>query len=82
MDCTTHLGMLRERRQRGKPCSPASGWCCAAAGRSGQPIHRAAGGADVVAACTTETEAEHVQQRKRTYSSATTSCNRDPGSNW
>ena len=45
MDCTTQLGMLRERRQRGTPCSPASGWCCAAKlAAVGQPIHRAARG--------------------------------------
>ena len=67
MDCTTQLGMLRERRQRGQAllagqrvvlCSQS--WSLLVS----QSI-ALQGGADVVAACTTEAEARrHVQQRR------------------
>ena len=60
MDCTTQLGMLRERRQRGQAllagqrvvlCSPS--WPLLVSQSTALQ-----GGADVVAACTTEAEAE------------------------
>ena len=67
MDCTTQLGMLRERRQRGQAllagqrvvlCSPS--WPLLVSQSTALQ-----GGADVVAACTTEAEASrHVQQRR------------------
>ena len=67
MDCTSQLGMLRERRQRGHAllagqrvvlCSQS--WPLLVSQSTALQ-----GGADVVAACTTETEAErHVQQRR------------------
>ena len=67
MDCTTQLGMLRERRQRGQAllagqrlvlCSQS--WPLLVSQSTALQ-----GGADVVAACTTENEArKHVQQRK------------------
>ena len=67
MDCTTQLGMLRERRQRGQAllagqrvvlCSQS--WPLLVSQSTALQ-----GGADVVAACTTEAEARrHVQQRR------------------
>ena len=67
MDCTTQLGMLRERRQRGEAllagqrvvlCSES--WPLLVSQSTALQ-----GGADVVAACTTEAEARrHVQQRR------------------
>ena len=67
MDCTTQLGMLRERRQRGQAllagqrvvlCSPS--WPLLVSQSTALQ-----GGADVVAPCTTEAEASrHVQQRR------------------
>ena len=67
MDCTTQLGMLRERRQRGQAllagqrvvlCSQS--WPLLVSQSTALQ-----GGADVVAACTTEEEARrHVQQRR------------------
>lgn len=67
MDCTTQLGMLRERRQRGEAllagqrvvlCSPS--WPLLVSQSTALQ-----GSADVVAACTTEAEAaRHVQQRR------------------
>ena len=67
MDCTTQLAMLRERRQRGHAllagqrvvlCSQS--WPLLVSQSTALQ-----GGADVVAACTTEAEAErHVQQRR------------------
>ena len=45
MDCTTQLGMLRERRSGGTPCSPASGGVVQPKlAAVGQPIHSAARG--------------------------------------
>ena len=67
MDCTTQLGMLRERRQRGQAllagqrvvlCSQS--WPLLVSQSTALQ-----GGADLVAACTTEAEARrHVQQRR------------------
>ena len=67
MDCTTQLGMLRERRQRGQAllagqrvvlCSQS--WPLLVSQSTALQ-----GGADVVAACTTEAEARrHVQHRR------------------
>ena len=85
MDCTTQLGMLRERRQRGQAllagqrvvlCSPS--WPLLVSQSTALQ-----GGADVVAACTTKRKPKDTcSSAARTYSSATTSCNRDRVSRW
>ena len=67
MDCTTQLGMLRERRQRGQALLASQrvvlwsqSWPLLVSQSTALQ-----GGADVVAACTTEAEARrHVQQRR------------------